>query len=475
MIGGGGVGSFPIAGLVVRGINLPSVTDLVATRAEEFLQPWPWVEFYTITTAQNGILRYVDFQDPDARGSMPDLVPFDGEEYESRKIDRAPIRSAADSITTFDVAFEDILSDFVRIMRDEDGLSQAPLEIAIIPWDLKDQPEIALRERYRIRQSSASMGSNGPTVTVEVGLPSLVDIDIPRFVFDRTRCFNDHNRRFELDSRCRTPSDDFEEGTFQVFGSFENNPSATTWPAAEAKRKFGWYSQNADVMWPANDDGIWKSSFRTVPSVHPTDLWTTMEIDAAQLEWINTGRNGPYMYRKMTGDWDVHTELSLLNHVKVQRLVGFLVQSDTTEGDWLAFGNAETAGSVEVLRLRNTTGNVSADTDDTDLTDGKLQFRLQYEDDIHRFTCYVRPDESSAWVQKFQVTKNMGATIRVGLVGSSDSGLKQFLSVQYRYFRFTLGGPDDCNRSLEDCRDPARDNEHQINVFPNIPHRATNT
>jgi hypothetical protein len=87
---------------------------------------------------------------------------------------------------------------------------------------------------------------------------------------------------------------------------------------------------------------------------------------------------------------------------------------------------------------------------------------------------YVKPDNMSAWIQKQQTTKDMGTILRVGLLAATDAGGATLMSVRFRFFHFTSGGPDDCDRSLDACQALGRDNEHQHNAFRTIPEMATN-
>lgn len=470
MIGGFGMGAFPMAGLIAKGVQVPSVLSLVSTRAQQWLQPWPWLEFYTITTENNGTLRYVDFQDPDAGGSLPELVPFNGEEFETRRIERTPIQSTADAVTSFSITFQDPTGDLVAILRDEDGLNRAQVQIDLIPYDLIDNPALALTETYRTRGASCSFAPS--KVALEVGLPSLVDWDIPRRTYDRYRCWNDYQRRFVLSNACRAPSDDFNVGTEQLLGSNERNATSTTWPAAAQKRKFGWWSLNADSA------SMWKTSDVSLPAVFASDLWSTFESSNSILTHINTAQDGLFMWKRMSGDWAVETHVDFTDNVRAQRHGGILIQDDAglTGGstNWLFWGNARQASTTEVLRRRITTGGVSGNTDSADLSDGGYYFRVAYDSATTTFTMYVKPANNMPWVQKQQTTKNMGTILRVGLLASSDAAGATLMSVRFRFLRFTVGGPDDCDRSIEACQELGRDNEHQRNAFPGIPERATN-
>jgi hypothetical protein len=468
MIGAGGIGAFPIAGLIARGVQVPEILDLVETAAQQLIQPWPWLELYTIFTPSSGTLRYVDFQDPDARGALGNQVPFDGNQFDARKIERSAIRSATDGVTTFTVELEDPDGSLVQVLRDEDGLAGSKVRIDLIPYNLLDQPALATTESYRIRQAAAS--TFPAKVLLECGLPSLTDIDIPILLFSRTRCINDYHRRHTqgVNQLCRAPSDDFFLATFQVLGSDENDAAATTWPAAETKRKYGWSTLNADIA------DTWKTSFIQLADLFPADLWTVFEssFPAAQI-WKNAARSGMYMFKYLTGDFAVETNLDFRASVKAERNSGFIVQDPVSPGDWIFWGNAENSSAVEVLRRRVTTSDTSVDTDDTDLTDGAAFFRLERNGDD--FEMFVKPDFDQPWVSKQTTTKVMGSRLRIGLVAHSDSGAAQdLLSSYFRFFRFTAGGPAACNRSLEDCQAEGRDNEHQFNGFPGIPNRGTN-
>lgn len=277
MIGHGGIADFPIAGLIASGTILPltDFVDPIATRQQRLIQPWPWLELYEIETDSFGVLRYVDFQDPDAGGTLPTQVGFNGVDFNSRKITRGDIKTA-DGVTQFPIDIEDQARELITAVDTDDGLNEQKVHIWRIPYDFLDKPQLASKETYRIRQALSSIGPD--TVSLSVGLPSLTDVQVPVRSFSRNRCWNDFNRRFEADSHCRHPSDDFEEGTRFILGSdgtFSQKP--TTWPRIATKRRFGWSSLNADIA------DHWETGGTAVAG--STELWTNFTSDHPSQKW----------------------------------------------------------------------------------------------------------------------------------------------------------------------------------------------
>lgn len=276
MIGTGGISAFVVSGLTVStDFPLAGFVDDIATREQLMLQPWAWLEFYEIETTSSGTLRYVDFQDPDAGGTLATQVAFNGDDYDSRKIERSDLKSS-DGVAQFTVTFEDFNQELITAVDLDDGLNTEKLHIHSIPYDLiATKPQLAATDTFRIRQALASLGPD--TVSLSVGLPSLADYQLPHKTISRNRCWADYNRRFETDNFCRHPSDDFEGGTFQVFGESELFAALpTTFPKLATLRKFGWSTINSDLA------TSWKAS-RLVLS-GSTSLWTRCKSTYSDLK-----------------------------------------------------------------------------------------------------------------------------------------------------------------------------------------------
>ena len=268
MIGSGSIASFAISGLTASApFPLGGFIDDIATREQLLLQPWAWLEFYEIETASSGTLRYVDFQDPnpDAVGTLPTQIAFDGNDYDSRKIERSDLKTD-EGVAQFQVTIEDVGRKLIDAVDKDDGLNTEKLHLYRIPYDLiANKPQLALKETFRIRQALVTLGPD--RVSLSVGLPSLADYELPNKIISRNRCWNDFNRRFELDSHCRYPNDDFEIGTVQDFGQSEFFASLpTTFPKVATLRKFGWSTINADLA------TSWKTSHSVLAG--STSLWT---------------------------------------------------------------------------------------------------------------------------------------------------------------------------------------------------------
>lgn len=463
MIGSGGVSTFPLAGLTT-GTDLPltPITDDIPSREQLFLQPWPWLELYEIETTSSGTLRYVDFQDPDASGTLTTQVSFNGSDYNSRKIERGDLKTS-DGVAQFTVTFEDWDQELITAVDLDDGLNTEKIHIHRIPYDLiATKAYLANTETFRIRQALALLGPD--RVTLSVGLPSLADYELPNKTISRNRCWNDFNRRFETDSFCRYPSDDFENGTLQVLGTdaeFASTP--TTWPAAATKRKFGWSTLNAD------NAALWETS-STAFVAGSTDLWTLFQSSHGDLKWTGSGvQNGLFMWKDLAGDFDIQTQVKN-DGVRAEWMNGFLLQDASDTSDWLFWGNVENSLSVEKMRVRQVTAGTPTDTD-FDLTDGNERIRITRVGTA--ITAYSRVLDTDAWTQKSAKTWTGAPTsMRIGLVAASDvvdavNEVKAF----FRMFMFASGGLASCDRSEADCK--IRENLSQYNGFASIPNQRT--
>ena len=461
MIGSGGIATFPICGLTT-GTDFPLrlFADDIPTREQRLLQPWAWLELYEIETSLSGTLRYVDFQDPDAGGTLATQVAFNGDDYDARKIDRGDLKTT-DGVSQFTVTFEDVNRELITAVDLDDGLNTEKIHIHRIPYDLiATKPHLAATETFRIRQALASLGPD--KVSFSVGLPSLADFQLPNLTISRNRCWNDFNRRFTTDSHCRYPSDDFEGGTIQTLGSdgvFSSTP--TTWPSAATKRKFGWSTINADVA------SSWITS-RQPQEAGDTKLWTICASSHDDLRW-STVQNGMYMWKDLAGDFDVDTRV-INTGARAEWMNGLLLQDAVDTGDWLFWGNVENASSVEKMRVRQATAGTPTDTD-FDTTDGSERIRVTRVGTT--ITAYSRVLEADSWVQKSAKTWTDAPTsMRIGLVVASDtvSGATS-ASAAFRQFLFSSGGLVSCDRSESDC--DIRENLHQYNGFSGIPNQRT--
>lgn len=307
MIGSGGIATYAFCGLTASApFPLVGFVDEVATREQRLLQPYAWLEFYEIETTSSGTLRYVDFQDPDAGGTLVTQVAFDGDDYNSRKIKRDPIKTA-DGVPQFTVTFEDFDQELITAVDLDEGLNTEKLHIHRIPYDLiATKPQLAITDTFRIRSASASLGPD--TVSLNVGLPSLADFQFPTRIVTRNRCWNDFNRRFETDSNCRYPSDDFERGTHQTLGSDNAfSASPTTWPRGNTSRKFGWSTINADVAtrwFVGNQIGSTPIPFGL------EDRWTVCTSFYANLKWGEVSAIEEAVTQDNTVEVDVTADLN---------------------------------------------------------------------------------------------------------------------------------------------------------------------
>ena len=272
-------GSSAIATTALAGNSLPSLypivsfVDVLSTREQMLVQPWAWLEFYEIETTSSGTLRYVDFQDPnpDAVGTLPTQIAFNGDDYDARKIERTDLKTE-EGIAQFTVTIEDLGRELITALDLDDGLNTHKIHMHRIPYDLiSTNPALAVTETFRIRSAVARLGPD--RVEFSLGLPSLADFEVPNKVLSRNRCWNEYQRRFETDNECRYPSDDFEDGTYQVLGQndfFAALP--TTFPKGPVERKFGWFSVNADLA------TSWITSY-TQAVAGSASKWTRCETD----------------------------------------------------------------------------------------------------------------------------------------------------------------------------------------------------
>lgn len=428
--------------------SVPDPTGIEARR-QALLQPSPWLEMFAIETPSSGTKYYTDFQDTSVKASPPD-VTFDGNDYEARKITRGETGDSEDSPTEFDVSIEDPLRELVSLVRSE-SLDDQIITIYSIPFDFLATTSAASVETYRIRHVRVT--TNPLTVHFHVGLPELEAIDIPRRRISRSRCGNDYHQRHVIDNPCRAYSDDFGQRTRQVLATDDG-----TWPAQHQRRKFGWFTQNADRA----DD--WTTGSVT-DGAYPGETFAFCK-STASIQWSGTSRNGIFMYRRMDGDFDVETVVRQLSTDRGLEMAGLMIER-TDNNDVLFWGRARNSSPATVLRKREVISDTDSEVDFTDLSDGAEYFRI-VRSDVSVYRLYVKPDEESAWVEKRTEVFLSSPQVLLGLVLASDNTASSTaVQAQFRYLKMLSGGLADCGRAFEDCQE--RENTHDFNGFRGIP------
>jgi hypothetical protein len=299
-------------------------------------------------------------------------------------------------------------------------------------------------------------------VSLTLALPNLFEQRFPRILFNRNRCFNEWQNRFTIGNLCTWPSDEFEAPTRQ----FLRRSVAT-----EIEHRHGWFTINADAA------TIIYATDQTEPGGSVDKclyVQGTVAFDN-KLRWLDANREGPYLYKKITGDFDVYTKIHDLSIGSLaEQTIGLLVQSTTDESDWLFWGWHENTGFD--YSKRSTENDVTTETITASGVPLDTAFRIVRSGNsfsIYRTFLNISAKDvthPSSWTQQgTSFTLNLGTTVRVGVVaGSDDTTNGRQLRCFFFYCRFLQDDTfTDCDRSFDDCT--LRKNLYQFNGFIGMP------
>lgn len=455
-VGSGGIGSFGVGSTVDFQQEITAV-DALQTRGNEMVQS-RWLEFWELTTP-TGSIYFVDFVDLNDGASLPNLVAYNGQEYRSLRVGRGDIRESPDGHRS-DVSVEVVDPDdlIMLSLNQHDGLAGEKLKVEIIPEDMRDQPELALKREWVVIDAAVRINPN--SAVIRAGLTDVMNFITPRFKFSSRRCLNDYQDRFDLNNWCIYPSDRIQEATAQNL-----TPDLVNDVDTETPRKFGWFLRNS------TKSGGWDHGRVNLASFgFPEDeRWASGENDGVvNAPWLDAAQDGPFAYKKVPfGAVGIQTELNEDQQTDAADWFCGLLVFDTTTSNWVIWGLAK-SGGVELLRYRSTVGNVSTDSEATN-SSNHVQFWLERLSD-GSFKARSRLDETQSWTDSgFGSSPSMSGTLQCGLVISTDTltDPPKLIRMRFRNLIFTSGGFTTCNRSFADCQERA--NEHQFNAFRGMP------
>jgi hypothetical protein len=481
MIGTSSPGSASVAGFATTALKRPSSTYVNEwrTNIQKLLDGSPRLEFFQIETANNGTLRYVDFADPAAGGTTADLTPFNGSDWNARKIQRGALTYGFDNGPTYAINIEDPDGALLAIVRDEAeqsrwGIAGSRVTIWSIPFSLLEEPSRAIVAKFIIR--SAVVGADPAGVQFTIGAPDFIDMRLPRHTYNRGHCIQDYHRRFELPNGCRYPSDDFEQSTRQTFGGtlIGNRPATPT------ERGYGWWTSNADnvTQWETGEEEV-KTAIASSGSYpgQVTQRFRCRMYSLGVIRFLDAYQDAPMMWKLIDGDFDVRTDIPQTGTKDDGYFYGLFVQDAADPTDWVAFGVAalESDGERRV-RVRTTVSDVSTD-DDSVLSDSPPQIsprglRIQRVGDTIKVfsSATVNPTAWTELTAQETSISGLGDTVRVGLFAGSDKSTSAATQVRFQYFQFDAGGLPTCSLDEEACE--LRKNTHQFAAHPNIRRRG---
>lgn len=451
------VGNYPVAYTEATTMIVTAV-DLVEGRRSLRNLPWPLLRFWDIATPE-GTKYYVDFAHPDCAGTNPDEVAFDSQDYQAIQLLQPPsVTSLEGAPPTLELTVFDPYHTVLGFLRDNDCLRGEQVRLRTIWYDQISDPTLADEQYWYIQNAYAR--DSFDRVTIVMGMPNLFDIELPRLAWNRRRCHNLFHLRYLPLNECRYPSDEFEAAS-------EQGLSETT--DTELEREHGWYTVNPSkaLQWTTNTDPPATGTDQTMHCwINPTA--------SVDIRWLDTNRNGPYMYKKVSGDFDVYTKMTTGTGTRAQWLCGILVQNTADLSDWLFYGWHEDTGAIKYIQRKTANGS-SADTQRGTNPPYHTAFRMKREtNDFKLYSRYAdvttfeddNPDDSD-WTYQATEAFNIDTDVNVGLVIAGDTVDSTTFLPYFFYFRFLEGGETECNRSLTNCS--TLTNTYQFNGFLGMP------
>jgi phage-related protein len=415
---------------------------LKAWKAEEG-QTVPVVVLYDIEVTDSTTLRLVQ-GNPTGAGSLT----YDGNVYLAAAIE---LRDVEESV-------EGDVRDRELAVSNIDGIAGGYIEqndlegrrVTITTVLLSTlSPADAVVETYTIQDQQYDREA----AIVTLGHSALFKRRVPWRRFERPRCQWDYEKRFLHEHGCGYPSDWFGPDRRQ-------NLKAGSTTDDEEARLHGWYSLNvshADVFAADSD-------------VVPDQLY--IESTSGEMEWSGATRGGPFLYKKLSGDFDVWTQIDLFD-TRPGSLSGLLCQEDAAGLDsWVMFGLGETTSFELVARLQAALNGVQQPDSDSVVTNDKY-LRLTRVGNTWTFYHAATVDVSApttGWTQLAQKTFALDGSVRLGLaMSATPAEAPSRVAAGFQSIRFNSGGLPACLRTLDDCR--LHGNTARFFGFPGIPRR----
>lgn len=432
-----------------------TISDFLKDRINIPTQPAPFLTFYEVEIPGGTYLRYVDSLDPEA--SIPGEIEFDGKTWTSVEIERGNLdQNLEGAREQLVLSVLDPLRTAAFYLRSHGGLVGQKVRLWIATADHLSTPADALTARFEV--ISSFITDDPPAANLVLGHFNLYEARYPRVFYDRKKCLNPYQDRHVQGSLCIYPSNNFSE-------RFQYN-YALAGTNEEKAHRGGWRTQQA-------------LQAETFGANYPVtgDLKVTSRASSAA--WADEGRYGPYLYRLISGDFDVYTVASPETSSRAGWEAGILIQDQTAAAiapepgeppppvpasSWLFAGVQDDGAGGRRLFVRETRANVStvATVATTD-----TQIRVTRAGDT--FTVYSRAAEGNSWTQRWQTASalSLGTEARVGVAIAASSEATSLFGAVFDFVWFLSGGLPSCRRDEEDCA--THENALQFNGFREIP------
>lgn len=196
---------------------------------------------------------------------------------------------------------------------------------------------------------------------------------------------------------------------------------------AELEHPFRWLSINrSNVTVMDADNG---SASGTAGELHIENTDTEEPAD-----WIDASRTGPFVYKRVFGDFDVWAEIE--HDGDEDLLVGILCQSISTPGIWILNGMSEESGGSHFLVYRFNDDNPTS----TNIRSGggwggsRDRVRMRRRENTFTLSFGFVDATGEVWTSESVQTLTTGDTVRLGIFASRESATGT-LSARVDHFR----------------------------------------
>lgn len=365
-------------------------------------------------------------------------VTYDGETYTPAAISRETGEQSIDGeVGSFRLSVSNVdgvAGGYVERYELEDRT----VRIIAVPRSTM-APADAMVETYSILDQAYDR----KVATVILGPPNFYRKKVPWRKCQRQRCQWDWPNRFQVGNGCGYPSDEFDADSVQdlVVGATTNGAQA---------RKHGWWTLNALRA------TIFDIDYTLAGSLY-------VETDEEVIDWEGATRDGPYLFKLISGDFNVSARVDL-EDVRGGFFAGLLCQEAAQDLDsWVAVARSVDALGDVSVRLSGAENGV-AFAPVTSANPDAAYVRLVREGTT--FRGYESLD-GEAWTLVGERTVALDDSARVGLVLGASPIERGRVGASFPHIRFAAGGADDCARTLEACR--AFGNTRRFFAFPGIP------
>ena len=195
-------------------------------------------------------------------------------------------------------------------------------------------------------------------------------------------------------------------------------------------------ASDAQIIFGLGNQGAIDVYLDAISSKMITEGVLTIDLNAVASVAAGVTFTAPWVYKLISGDFDVETYLSSTNSQAMYEQAYLMARDPAASvGEDALYMGYGWNSTLNLTCTRNTVNSVDTAAEVPGVTD--KYFRITRAGSV--FTCYSKATPTGIWVQRAQFTRaDFGTTIQVGL-GAFPSNVANTYAVQFDYFR-KVGG-----------------------------------